>query len=313
MTTELASNEPVGGHVPLMELDFTQIYVDESRNLRRFAPDAKSIEELAADIVDNGQLQPVIVRASANGLAHNTPYSLVAGFRRMRALDHAIKSLGYDKPVLARVIEADDTQSSVSNLAENMRRKELSPMDVSFAISELKKIGMLQKDIGKKFGKSQGWVAQVSTLVNLRPDIQRKIHTGDIPFTVARTLAAMTDEEQDKALEAVATAKAAGESASEAGKKASAASGKPKSGRGRKSKADKEDAGKVGLSAKKVSAAFEERVAEITAKVETPEGKVEPKLTKADEKVVGIYKLMLKFMGGGIGGQALENKLRAIL
>ncbi len=310
MTTELASNEPVSGHAPLMELEFSQIHVDESRNLRRFAPDAKSIEELAADIVENGQIAPVVVRASMNGDASHAPYSLVAGFRRMRALAHAIGSLGYDKPILARMIEADDTQASVTNLAENVRRKDLSPMDMSYAINELLKTGMPQKDVGKKFGKSQGWVAQVYRLVSLRPDLQKKIHTGEIPFTVARSLAAMTDEEQDKALEAAVAAKAAGEVVGEASRKAS---GKAKAKSGRKSKADKEDAGKVGLSAKKVSALFEERVAEITGKVETPEGKVEPKLTKADEKVVGIYKLMLKLMGGGLGAQALENRLRALL
>ncbi len=75
--------------LPVISLALDKIKVDEAKNLRRFNPDSKSVEELALDIRDNGMINPVLVKripVSELDAAGPQEFELVAGYQRMKAL-----------------------------------------------------------------------------------------------------------------------------------------------------------------------------------------------------------------------------------
>jgi len=69
--------------IQVRALDTVEIIVDDEKNGRRYSPSAKGIQELAASIVERGQIQPVLVQKTSQG------YELILGFRRVRAIMHA--------------------------------------------------------------------------------------------------------------------------------------------------------------------------------------------------------------------------------
>lgn len=312
MSTRQLSNSsfetPEG--VVLMELDPKLIHVDDNMNLRKYAPDAKGLELLSKDITEKGQLQPVVI--TQNGAEGE--YKLVAGFRRYRAILMANEN-GAGLKVLARMKNFDATggtveegtkslerQALLDNLSENLKRESLSPLDQATAISVLEDNGMTISDIAKEFGKSVSWVRQVGYLLKLSPDKQKMVHRGEIPFSVARALSGLSEEEQAEVITSVENAVKAGESGKAA---AMAAKAKLRKGekRGRKAKGDA-SAGKKGLSAKAAILAFEAASAEI-------EGK--DKATKAENKLVEVLEVVTKYLGGKFGDKAMVNKLVEVL
>lgn len=297
------ASEALNVQLPVIQLALDKILVDESRNLRRFNPDAKKVEELANSIRDNGLINPVLVRPLPEPYEGCT-HVLVAGYQRMKAIGYLNEHGHKVDEVSASVKDVDESvddtvnarRFKLLNLKENFDRSEISYIDCAFAIKELLEAGMTATDIAKEFKKSGAWVSYVSKLVTLRAHIQKAIHEGKIPFKLARTLPDLTEEEQDKALADL-----------EAGMGASDAAGKAKAGkkrknkRGRKAKEDQSE-GK-NLSSKQAILQLEELITSIET---VEEGE---KVTKADAAVVDLVKDVVKFLKGKVGVKALHNRL----
>lgn len=290
-------NSDVAGVGVLAELTLNQIIVNDEANLRFAKPSEKEIEGLANDIMQNGQLSTVVVVPTDEG-----NYNLVAGFRRVKAIQLATDTMGYDKPVLARIIEDDGTTVD-KNFSENNERENLSPMDQAYAASVMKGSGMTVREVAKRFGKQEAWVRQVVSFMSLPERIQKKIHTGDIPFTVARKLPGLEEAEMDSILAEVAAAIEAGGSAKEAAEKGrTKIKGKGKGGR--KSKGEEKAVAKSGISAKKA-------VLELKALVE--EVKAEEKPTKAQQHAIQVYALVIKLLKGQNGAQTFHKNVVELL
>lgn len=286
---------------PLIVLTLDQVHMDETTNLSRFAPNPKDIQELSTDIIRRGQLQPVVVRPYVNGDGPvEGKYQLVAGFQRFRAITMA-KENGTDLPVLARVVAADDREALLDNLAENIKRKNQTPMDVAFAIRALAQAGLTQGEIGKEFGKSGSWISNHSKFIELRPLVQKQIHTGEIPFTVARTLPGMTDEEQDDLLARVKEAQQSGGNVQDVAT-STRQEKKGKSKKGRKSK--NEQTTVKGISAKEALGQFERLTLEIK-ELEKP--------GKSQLAAVQLYGFLTKYLTGKLGAQALHNRVMELV
>ena len=108
-----------------MQLAVDQIHPNPRQPRRRFEPEAGS--GLAKSIEAQGLLQPVVVRPRPAG-----GYELIAGERRWRAA----KEAGVAK-VPALVREADDQQSLLLSLVENVAREQLSPVEEARAYAIL--------------------------------------------------------------------------------------------------------------------------------------------------------------------------------
>ena len=287
----------------------SEILADPLRNLRHFAPDSKEIEDLARSIVARGQLQPVGVRLHTNGVAVEgspsetpRPYELLFGFRRVLAVEYANEHL--DRPdlkVLARVLTANDEDAMLLNLDENLRRRELTMMDVSFAITRFKAAGLSGKEIGEKFGgKSMAWVSQIGRFAQLRPQIQKMIHEGKLPLGHARELAGMEEAEQDAMLAKLEKGEL--KTTADMNTERKAAKGGKRDKRGRKAAA-------ATPSLKAVVNVFE-ALAQDPEKDEKT-GKA-PKLTAEQEWRQKVAKIVMNFLSGKIGAGAVGRLIERI-
>lgn len=110
----------------------------------------ESIERLAADIEENGLLNPLTVVEVAGETGSS--YRIVAGGRRFAALQR----LGVrDVPV--RVVSPDSVR--VLQLAENLQRKELPILEEAHALRELQaELGASIRTLAQRLHMSRGYV-----------------------------------------------------------------------------------------------------------------------------------------------------------
>lgn len=127
--------------------------------------DADALAELAANIVDEGQKQPIRVRLAPAG--SKRPYEVVSGERRLRACELA----GIE--VRAIVVEINDHDAIIEATAENFQREGLSVMDTARNIRLLiEQCHYTQAQAGKLMGHGQKWASQHVRLLDLPETVQ---------------------------------------------------------------------------------------------------------------------------------------------
>lgn len=100
----------------------------------------EAVAELAETIKSEGLLQPVLVRPNgARG------YELISGERRLRAFQR----LGLEE-IPAVVRSMSDTESATSSLQENIKRENLTDLEVSFSVMQIK--ALLEAELGEELG-----------------------------------------------------------------------------------------------------------------------------------------------------------------
>ena len=113
------------GEAELLHLPVEAIHANPRQPRRRFEPEATA--GLAASIKSQGVLQPVVVRPRPDG-----GYELIAGERRWRAAREA------GLPTLPAVVRnADDRDTLILGLVENVAREDLSPIEEARAYASL--------------------------------------------------------------------------------------------------------------------------------------------------------------------------------
>ena len=109
----------------LIEIDINQIIANPYQPRTTF--DKGALTELSQSILENGLIQPIVVRESLSG-----KYEIVAGERRFKAACMA----GYQK-VPCIVQEYTDLQSAQIALIENIQRENLTPIEEAEAFQTL--------------------------------------------------------------------------------------------------------------------------------------------------------------------------------
>ena len=163
-----------GGHAFVQELSVGSI--SPNRNQPRKRMDPGKLAGLAASIKEQGVVTPVIVRRTGNG------YELIAGERRWRASQAA----GL-KTVPAVVREANDRQTLVLALVENIQREDLNPMEEASSYQMLLK-DLTQEELAKQVGKDRATVANSLRLLKLPQEIQQAVREGQITAGHARAV-----------------------------------------------------------------------------------------------------------------------------
>lgn len=195
------------------------IICDPTDNSRKFAP-KHSLDDLIASILEHGQLEPVTVRRNRAG-----ELRCVFGFRRVAAVLKINAEHLAPEPVLAtyQVVAATDEQAFTRNLAENLERDDLSPIDKAHAIDKLQVVfGRTGEEIARTMHRSPGWVSQTRRLLDLPQDIQRKIHAGEISASAAYEMLSMRPDQQRRTFNGIIAANGA------KGAEASAPSAEPR-------------------------------------------------------------------------------------
>lgn len=155
------------------------IRADPGQPRRTFSQE--SLEELAADIRENGIINPLTVTQDGQN------YTLVAGERRLRAL----QLLGApDAPV--RVI--GESSARAVQLAENIHREDLSLMEEAQALAALQaELSLTVRQLAEHVRKSRGYIQRRLEILKWPEDVQDLLAAHPGFLTRAAELAAIDD------------------------------------------------------------------------------------------------------------------------
>ena len=158
--------------------------VDPKSDQPRKYFDAKALEELATSIVENGLLQPILVREYGEGR-----YQIIAGERRFRA-----SKLAGITEIPAIVLERDDKKAAQIALIENVQREDLNPLEEALAYKSLaEEYDMTQEELSIKVGKSRSAIANIMRLLDLPDEILTLVASRELSSGHARTLLGVKD------------------------------------------------------------------------------------------------------------------------
>jgi ParB family chromosome partitioning protein len=166
----------------IQELDIDRIVPNEFQPRRVFRD--KALQELVASIKENGIIQPVIVRKTANNL-----FQLIAGERRWRAS----KMAGLSR-LPSIVKEASPAKALEIALIENIQREDLNPIETADAFQRLiRDFNLTHEDISKKVGKDRATVSNYLRILKLPSDIMKWIAEGSLSIGHAKALLQIED------------------------------------------------------------------------------------------------------------------------
>jgi ParB family chromosome partitioning protein len=167
----------------LLHIPVESIHPNPRQPRRRFEPEATA--GLAASIRHQGVLQPVIVRRRAAG-----GYELIAGERRWRAAREA------GTPTLPAVVrDADDRETLLLGLVENVARENLSPVEEARAYAVLTdEFDLPLGEVAARVGRSKPSVSNRLRLLELPEEVLWMLARGDITEGHARAVLALPDD-----------------------------------------------------------------------------------------------------------------------
>lgn len=159
------------------------------------------IEQLAASIDKRGLIQPITLRPIKRGKFR---YEVVAGECRFRA--HQL--LGRST-IKAEIETMSDREMKLRAGVENLLRQDMNPIEEArYFQSLIDEDGFTPAMIVEEHGlKSTALVTQRLTLLNLAPDIQKLVASGNLPVTMAWGVAQVSKERQGQIVRDIASGK----------------------------------------------------------------------------------------------------------
>ena len=152
-------------------MNIATIQIRPNRTQPRRFFDEDELRSLSRSIVENGILQPLVVRR-----INNTEFELIAGERRLRAAVMA----GLSK-VPCVIHKCGDKDSALLALIENLQRTDLNMFEEARGIARLiRKYGLTQEQAAIKLGKKQSTVANKLRLLRLGFEEQEWILTAGV-------------------------------------------------------------------------------------------------------------------------------------
>ena len=168
----------------IIELEISAIEINPFQPRSNF--NEESLRELATSIKELGVIQPITVRK----LDFNK-YQLISGERRLRA-----STLVGLTTVPAYIRIANDNESLVMALVENIQRHDLDPIEIALSYQRLiDEIQLTQEQMSERVGKKRSTIANYLRLLKLDPIIQTGIRDGFISMGHGRAIINIEDQE----------------------------------------------------------------------------------------------------------------------
>lgn len=153
--------------------------VDPKSDQPRKFFDKEALEQLASSILENGLLQPILVREYAEGR-----YQIIAGERRFRA-----SKLAGLTEIPAIILDRDDRKAAQIALIENIQREDLNPIEEAMAYRSLaEEYDMTQEELSLKVGKSRSAIANTTRLLDLPDPVLTLVASRELSAGHARTI-----------------------------------------------------------------------------------------------------------------------------
>lgn len=166
----------------ILEVEIDSIEINPFQPRTNFNEEA--LQELASSIKELGVIQPITVRK----LDFNK-YQLISGERRLRAS----KLVGMTTiPAYIRI--ANDNESLVMALVENIQRHDLDPIEIALSYQRLiDEIQLTQEQMSERVGKKRSTITNYLRLLKLDPIIQTGIRDGFISMGHGRAIIGIED------------------------------------------------------------------------------------------------------------------------
>jgi ParB family transcriptional regulator, chromosome partitioning protein len=178
----LIGGQPVPSE--LLEIPVDAIHPNPRQPRRRFEPEAAS--GLAESVRRQGVIQPLLVRPRGVG-----GYEIVAGERRWRAAREAGR-----ETVPAVVRTADDRDTLLLGLVENVAREQLTPIEEARAYAVLiDEFSLSLGEVAERVGRSKPSVSNRIRLLELPDDVLGMVERGQLTEGHARAVLAVPDQE----------------------------------------------------------------------------------------------------------------------
>jgi len=168
----------------IIELEIDAIEINPFQPRTNF--NEESLQELSTSIKELGVIQPITVRK----LEYNK-YQLISGERRLRA-----SKLAGLETVPAYIRIANDNESLVMALVENIQRHDLDPIEIALSYQRLiDEIQLTQEQMSDRVGKKRSTIANYLRLLKLDPIIQTGIRDGFITMGHGRAIINIEDHD----------------------------------------------------------------------------------------------------------------------
>lgn len=161
----------------IIELALDVIAVNPFQPRTNFNEEA--LNELASSIKELGVIQPITVRKTGFN-----EFQLISGERRLRAS----KIAGLET-IPAYIRLANDQESLVMALVENIQRHDLDPIEVAMSYQRLiEEIELTQEQMSERVGKKRSTITNYLRLLKLTPIIQTGMRDGFISMGHGRAI-----------------------------------------------------------------------------------------------------------------------------
>lgn len=182
--------------------------------LDELAPNPRNPRSDLGDLADlesirDRQLQPATaISRSAwlrlypedQGAIRDAQYVIVNGCRRLAAARQFGRE-GLDM-VIRDGLAADKATLLWAAIAENLERQDFDVIEEANAVEAMVAELGSAKAAAERLNRTEGWVSQRRTLLQLDPELQAKLRSGELAVRHARTLAKVPMEEQVAAWQA---------------------------------------------------------------------------------------------------------------
>ena len=179
-------NEEVISGESIQEISIDKLISGKFQPRKSF--NLESIKELSESIIEQGLMQPIIVRKAEKNL-----FEIIAGERRWRAAQLAkLNSM----PAIVRDI--NDRSASIIALIENMQREDLTALEEAEGIQKMiNEFGMTHEAAADAVGKSRSSVTNLLRLLLLSDFVKEKLNAKEIDMGHARALVSLAPDQQN--------------------------------------------------------------------------------------------------------------------
>ena len=154
--------------------------------------DEKDLEQLSGSIQQVGVLEPIVVREISEDdprYQDGARFELIMGERRLRAS----KLAGLQR-VPAIVRTTSDVEMLREALLENLQRVQLNPLEEAAAYQQMMEdFGLTQEKLAQAVSKSRPQIANTLRLLQLPPNVQKRVAAGVLTAGHARALLSLKD------------------------------------------------------------------------------------------------------------------------
>lgn len=162
------------------------VLIDVDPDQPRRSMDQEELEQLAGNIEQLGQLQPIIVYRVSDR------FCIADGHRRFAAM-----TMRSAEKISALVLDEKPPSDTLlmTQLAANCHRTGLKPVELADSLNRLKELnGWTNAEIARKMSLSKAKVTQVMSYLSLPQHVQEMLDNGSLPGSTAYAISRAPDD-----------------------------------------------------------------------------------------------------------------------